>query len=163
MEGRKLLSRRIYFSIPLIIYARNRIHTHMGIYWIFILYSNARRRTANVSASASGRDNSKDTGGTRSGEESAASPGRRTVKWGNRRVRDWTCRGWDVCGVYTRVSAGVLQCVCLGLRPDKATDAEKWREFTWVICATSCTIHTFEDDGKMLLHLFHFLRARSSS
>jgi len=44
LEG-KLLSRRIYFSIPLIIYARNRIHTHMGIYWIFILYSNARRRT----------------------------------------------------------------------------------------------------------------------
>lgn len=48
----QLLSRRIYFSIPLIIYARNRIHTlahththshtHMGIYWLFILYSNAR-------------------------------------------------------------------------------------------------------------------------
>lgn len=79
-EGEKLLSRRIYFSIPLIIYARNRIHTHMGIYWIFILYSNARRRTANVSASAAGAEAEAGAG---VGVESAASPGRRTVKWGS--------------------------------------------------------------------------------
>jgi len=52
----------------------------MGIYWIFILYSNARRRTANVSASAAGAEAEAGAG---VGVESAASPGRRTVKWGS--------------------------------------------------------------------------------
>jgi len=57
------------------------------------------------------------------------------------------------------VSASECVCVWAFVRTqDKTTDAEKWREFTWVICATSCTIHTFKDDGKNAPLPFHFLR-----
>lgn len=90
---------------------------HMGIYWLFILYSNARHRTPNVSEALA-------------------------VSLAGRLAEGYPGRGFVPCTVCECV------CVCvyfvsigLSLGANKGTDTEKWREFTWVICATSCTTY----------------------